>query len=199
MGLKKDQKEQTTPYKPTSGEQFIENYFIEQNIKYEPQKKIYPQNDIKNFRKVDFYLPKLNVYVEYHGMYFSGDKYKKDYDIKTQVYINNNYATVVIYPNEIGVLDYAFHSKLKNLLNMEKFKNPKSFFIYTLNRYLRKGKGFLFFSFIFWAYLFLVFAFYPINLDEGFKAILILTTLTITCYYCVRFFSNIIDYFYYKN
>lgn len=170
------------------------------NIKFESQKKITNLiNDSKSYRVVDFYLPRLNLYIEYNGMYFSGDKFKKEYDIKTQVYIKNSLPTIIIYPNEIGILDYSFHSKLKTVLNLEKFKSNKKLYRYLLNRYTKKGKGYLIFTTIFWSYLCYVFSEYPHGLDKGITSILVLTSGVISFNFGINFILNIAKYFYSKE
>lgn len=132
-------------------------------------------------------------------MYFSGDKFKKEYDIKTQVYINNHLPTIIIYPNEIGVLDYTFHSKLRSVLNLHKFKKARIILRYTLNRYLSKGKGYLFFSSLFWFYLSYVFIYYPHKIEEGMTVLLTLISCVVSVYYLFRFILNLMKYFYYKE
>lgn len=188
------------PHKPTSGEQLIENYFTDLGIKFEPQKQISDlKNDTKGYRVADFYLPRLEVYVEYNGMYFSGDVYKKEYDIKTQVYIKNNRPIVVIYPNEIGVLDYAFHSKLVGLFRLDKFKNPKKFNRYIINRYLKMGKGYYFFNFLLWFILALIFFATNTGLDSYLNNIIAFICTALFSHYIVQFCINLSDYFYHKR
>jgi very-short-patch-repair endonuclease len=83
----------------SKGEIFIRNYLIENNIKFEEQKMF---NKCKNIRKLkfDFYLPELNICIEYDGKqhyeisdYFGGfDKLEKQIirdKIKTKYCLDN--------------------------------------------------------------------------------------------------------------
>ncbi len=150
----------STTYVPTSEEMFIRNYLEEQGIKYIAEYKL--ENlfgDKKSYRKVDYYLPKFKVYVEYFGMYNSTKTVRSEYDKKAKVYILNSIPTIFLYPHELGFLDYAFHTKMLKLLRTEKFKNNHVLFKYKLSRYMANGKGYLLFSSLFSLYLALVFLF----------------------------------------
>ena len=111
------------PKKPTSEEVFIQKYLEDNGIKFIPEYKIKNlKDDTKNFRRVDFYLPKLGVYVEYFGMYNSTKKIRESYDEKFRVYSKNNLPSVILYPHELGVLDYAFHGKILKVLTNAKIQ-----------------------------------------------------------------------------
>lgn len=118
-------------------------------IKYIAEFKIENlSRDHKSYHKADFYLPKLNIYVEYFGMYNSNKTVREEYNKKAKVYINNNIPTVFLYPHELGFLDYAFHTKILRVLRVHKFKNNFTTFKYKLSRYLALGKSYLSFSFL---------------------------------------------------
>lgn len=132
--------------KPSKDELFIQYYLESQNFKLETQKKI---NNLKgdsgySYRLADFFLPKFNVYIEYYGMYNSTKEKRNEYDLKTQVYFKNQIPTVILYPHELGYLDYAFHTKMLKLLYHPKFKNNFNIFRYKMNRYINTGKGYYF-------------------------------------------------------
>ena len=52
----------------SSGEQFVRNYLTEHHIKFIPEYTI-PNQTFKSrkFIRIDFYLPDLNIYIEYNG------------------------------------------------------------------------------------------------------------------------------------
>jgi hypothetical protein len=188
------------PYKPTSGEQYLEEYFRENSIKYEPQKKIVGlQNDTKSYRIVDFYLPRLNVYVEYYGMYFSGDKYKEEYDIKSKTYIRNSLPTLIIYPNELGVFDFVFHTKLLKVIKLEKFRQSKILIRYKLNRYFKYGNPQLFLTSMFWFFLFYIFIKAKMEYVGISEILLGVTSFVLGAYYLASTFVNILAYMYYND
>ena len=158
--LSYSKKNTSSAYAPTSEEMFIRNYLEEQGMKYKAEYKLENlYGDEKSYRKVDFYLPKLKVYVEYFGMYNSTKAVRNEYDKKAKVYIKNSIPTLFLYPHELGFLDYAFHTKMLKLLRTEKFKNNHIMFKYKLSRYLAKGKGYLLPLSLFSLYLAMVFLF----------------------------------------
>ena len=142
-------KQKFNPIKPSSEEQFIKNYLEENNVSFIVEYVIYNlKDDKKKSRRVDFYLPKLDVYLEHFGWYNKNKFAREEYDEKARVYIKNNLPTVILYPHELGFLDYAIHNKILKVLRVEKFKSNSKIFRYKLNRYLMKGKPyFLFLSF----------------------------------------------------
>jgi hypothetical protein len=145
------QSKDSIPSIPSKEESFVQFYLEENGISFKPQIRLYNlKHDEKYaYRDVDFFLPKLGVYVEYYGWYNKSKTHRNDYDLKTKVYIQNNLPTIIIYPHELGFLDYAFHTKMLTLLNYPKFKKLKKTIIYKMNRYFNKGKGyFLFLAFV---------------------------------------------------
>tara|TARA_B100000795_G_C22744518_1_gene416761 strand:- start:272 stop:871 length:600 start_codon:yes stop_codon:yes gene_type:complete len=143
--LFKKRKQIFIAHKPSSEEQFIRNYLDENEIKYIAEYEIYNlKDDKKNSRRVDFYLPRLNIYLEHFGWYNKSKKVREDYDEKARVYIKNSLPTVILYPHELGFLDYALHNKIIKVLRVPKFKNNIILFRYRLNRYASYGKWYFF-------------------------------------------------------
>jgi hypothetical protein len=131
-------------HKPSSEEQFIQNYLYFNNIEYISEFKVHNlKDDEKKSRRVDFYLPKLGIYLEYFGWYNKNKKAREDYDEKARVYIKNNMPTVILYPHELGFLDYALHNKILKVLRVPKFKSKTNLLRYKYNRYLSLAKGYL--------------------------------------------------------
>lgn len=200
IGWKRIKEMEKKNIKLTSEETFIEHYLMGQNIKYKKQVKIEGlKNDVKNHRVVDFYLPRLNIYIEYFGLYNSTKTIRDNYDKKAEVYIKNNIPTVFLYPHELGFLDYAFNNKLLKVLRVKKFKK-KSFLIkYKLNRFYSKGKLKLIFNVLFFLYLFIVFSSVETGLTESMDALMSLLSLLTLLYFSWIFLINLIDYFYYDE
>jgi hypothetical protein len=160
---------QLPPTKPSSEEQFIRNYFSIRGIKYIPEYNTPKLNgDEKSHRRIDFYLPELGVYVEHFGWYNKSKEHRAEYDKKVTVLIKNEYPVVILYPHELGFLDYAFHVKVLKVLRVPKFKNNYKMFRYKLNRYTSIGKGYFFFLAILVIILTLKLTW---NDDEGFNLI----------------------------
>jgi len=134
-----------SPHSPSKDEEFIKDYLDYNGISYIAEYKLTDlERDVKKFRVVDFYLDKLDVYLEYYGMYNSTKQIRAEYDLKTKVYLENDLPTLILYPHELGYLDYAFNVKLLKLLRMTKFHNKKKLLRYKVNRYLKIGNIHLF-------------------------------------------------------
>ena len=122
--------------KPSAPEQLIANYLDSNTILYEREYVLEKLKwDNKQFRKADFYLPYLKVYVEYFGLYNKNKEERKRYDDKVDVYIKNGIPTIFLYPEELGYLDYAFHTKIIKLLKLKKFKLRWQLWRYRRNRF----------------------------------------------------------------
>lgn len=187
------------PIKSSSEELYIIDYLDKQGINYELEYKLNDlKGDDKAHRRVDFYLSNLGVYVEYFGLYNSTKSIRTEYDKKVKVYLKNGIPSIFLYPHELGFLDYAFHSKMLKLLRIEKFKSRKNLFRYKMNRYLKNGKGYLFFSIVFWFYLFYVFARYENGLENGLNALLTIICLVTLVYNTYKFIRNFLKYFWFE-
>ena len=198
--LFKKGKDKTKPYLPTSEEFFVKKYFEDRNIKYEAEYTISKLHDDKKaFRKADFYLLKYGVFVEYFGMYNSTKEIRADYDEKVRVYLKNNLPTVILYPHELGFLDYAFHTKILKVLRLAKFKKSSNLFKYKLNRYLSIGKGYYFFLSLV-AFILSICFFSKEESNLGISDVLIGLVLGIyTIYLMTHFIFGLIDFFYYDE
>lgn len=195
--LKRKNVSQTDQYSPTSEEMYIRNYLEGQGIKYKAEYIL--ENlfgDEKNYRKVDFYLPTFEVYVEYFGMYNSTKATRSEYDKKAKVYIKNSIPTIFIYPHELGFLDYAFHTKMLRLLRTKKFRNNYIMFRYKFTRYLAEGKSYLFLASLFSLYLALVFAFQNPGITDEANEWLFAGFFGVSGGLFYNFCYNLIGYFY---
>ena len=144
------------PNAPSSEEKYIAAFLKSIGIKFIPEFQT-PRlsNDVKEFRRSDFYLPRLNIHVEYFGMYNSSKEKRQEYDLKAEIYIKNNLPSVFLYPHELGFLDYAFHSKTIKVLKLKKFYSRRRLFTYRLNRFMNKiGPSTLLLIFICFFYFF---------------------------------------------
>lgn len=121
---------------PSSEELFVADFLRDSGLKFEAEVPLYNlHGDVKKFRKADFYLPNLGVYVEYFGQYNATKEKRAAYDKKAEVYIKNSIPTIFIYPHELGFLEYAFHYKMVKLLKLKKFDFKKSLLKYRFNRF----------------------------------------------------------------
>lgn len=188
------------PTKPSSEEQFIQNYLGIRGFKYiREYEKFNLIDDKKKSRRIDFYLPKLDVYVEHYGWYNKSKEKRAEYDEKTRVFIKNDMATVIIHPHELGFLDYVFHNKLLKVLRVPKFKNNYKMFRYKLNRYTSIGKGYFFFLSLLSLFISLIFL-YDID-DNNITYNNILFGLFFSGFFTLfgYFILNIIRIFYYDE
>lgn len=120
--------------KISEGEELIAEYFTEENIKFKREYELnFLQNDSKSYRKADFYLPKYKVFIEFFGRW-NLDKNKEEYRIKKRVYEENKIPCVILYPDNLGILNFIFKRRLKKELEKyhmkwELFKLNCSIFI----------------------------------------------------------------------
>jgi hypothetical protein len=145
----------------TEGEEYIRDYFEEENITYRAEQIIEGlTNDSKAYRRADFYLPKYRVYVEYFGQW-NNENHKERYREKRQTYIANKIPCVLLYPENLGILDHVFKKRL--LYVLEK---------YHLEKQLNKFRWKLFFKkrsenvFLFLVGCFLIYITHPWNKER---------------------------------
>jgi hypothetical protein len=124
----------------SEGEKFIEEFFIDEQIKYENQKEIKNlKGDNKEFRKADFYLPKFNIYVEFFGQWNVSNEHKERYRDKKRVYERNDIPCVYLYPENLGILKYTFNYRVKRELQkrgMTKELLRFNYYLYNQNNQL---------------------------------------------------------------
>lgn len=113
--------------KRSKGEERIERYLIDNNIKFESQKKF---SDLRNTLPLsyDFYLPKYNLLIEYQGQFHDGntsmvlrekyfDRQQKNDKLKRDYAQSNNYNLLEIwycdFDNTENIID-KFIYNLKN-------------------------------------------------------------------------------------
>lgn len=121
---------------PSSEELYVADFLRNSNLTFEREVPLYNlHGDTKKFRKADFFLTKLGVYVEYFGQYNATKAKRAEYDKKAEVYIKNSVPTIFIYPHELGFLEYAFHYKMVKLLKLKKFNFKKSLLRYRFSRF----------------------------------------------------------------
>lgn len=119
-------------YKPSEGEEFLEDYFFSIGIEFESQKKILSlKNDFREFRIADFYLPKYKVYVEFFGLWNNNGN--EEYRRKKEIYKLNNIPCIYIYPENLGIIDYTFDKRIQ--LELEKYKLKRELRAYKLFKF----------------------------------------------------------------
>jgi len=106
----------------TEGEEYIEEFFQSEKIKYRTQQPIDGLiNDSKNHRIADFYLPKYKVYIEYFGQW-NVENHKERYREKRKVYLDNKIPCVLLYPENLGLLRYIFEKRMVYILKRYKLE-----------------------------------------------------------------------------
>jgi len=116
----------------TEGEEFIEEYFVANKIKYKPQQAINGlNNDTKNHRVADFFLPEYNVYVEFFGQW-NIDIHKERYREKKRVYYNNQIPCILLYPENLGLIEFIFEKRLISTLKYYKYESELRKYRYKL-------------------------------------------------------------------
>lgn len=110
-------------YLPSEGEEFLIEFFKEQNIKFEPEKEISGLiNDTTKFRKADFYLTKYHMYVEFLGQWnVEGERAR--YIEKMETYSLNNKPCIFLYPENLGIIEHVFDKRIQKVLSQHKMKN----------------------------------------------------------------------------
>jgi hypothetical protein len=177
--------QKTKKREPSKGELFIEDYLAESRIEYKEEFRI---NDLKEdtseYRIADFYLPKLGFCVEYFGMYNNSKKDRERYVFKRNLYIKNRKPTIFIYPEDLGILDYVFHTEVKRLFRYKIYHNRKKYLRYSLNRYINVGNPLKIFTAFFYYIMAVIFYYTDVGeLREG-----VGTTLGIICYFISMFY-----------
>jgi len=114
----------------SEGEQFISEFLKNESIEYRREEVIEKlRNDSKNFRVADFYLPKYKVYIEYFGQW-NVESQKERYREKRQCYIDNKIPCIILYPENLGIIQFIFHKRLTYIL--ERYKLEKELRNYRL-------------------------------------------------------------------
>lgn len=102
---------------PSEGEIFLKEFFLSEGITFEVEVKL-PclKEDKKAYRVADFYLTKLNVYVEFFGRWNTSEEDKNKYREKMRVYKLNNIPCIFLYPENLGIVHYSFRYRLRQVL-----------------------------------------------------------------------------------
>lgn len=139
MGLFRSLRKTNRPATLTEGENYVAKFLEDLNIEYESEKVLTRlKNDTKEFRRVDFYLPEFDVYLEYNGQWDVNEFHRNRYREKRRVLEQNNYSLVELYPNQLGIIEYSLPRNIARVLS-EKENHP-----HLLRRFRRKmvlGEG----------------------------------------------------------
>ena len=200
MFFNKKKKESINPHIPSSEEEYIKNYLDESGIDYISEYKINGlKGDSKSYRKVDFYLPKHNVYVEYFGLYNANKEIRGNYDEKVRVYLKNHLPSVFLYPHELGILDYAFHKKMLKVLRTKKFEKKSNILKYKYNRWKSKLNTFVVPLIAGFGYLCFDILTFETGLDEHFAFIISMFCGFVAIVYILSILSSLLNTFYYDE
>ena len=107
------------------GELIIANYLFSNSISYLYEKEYVPNSSVKmnNFYKPDFYLPEVDLYIEYFGIdekgktasYIDAEKYKEQMNWKLNTHKQGNTKLISLYYYQNR--DRTLLDELKNQLN----------------------------------------------------------------------------------
>ena len=95
----------------SEGEKYMALFFTspEWDVEFDTQVKIKTlKGDSKSYRVADFYLPRYGMYVEFLGQWDVNEDARNRYREKRNVYLKNSIPFIEIYPNQLGILDFAF-------------------------------------------------------------------------------------------
>jgi hypothetical protein len=180
----------------SSEEEFIAEYFKKSEIKYDSEVPINNlKNDTKKYRRADFLLPNLKVYVEYYGHYNATKERRDEYDLKSKVYVENNIPTVFLYPHELGFLDYAFNKKITKVLKLSKFDLKWQLFKYRLNRFDKKTSNHFGTLLISLAIIFVVLS-GDLKLSGELEPFIFFVCIIVAVIYSYKVFKDIRNYFF---
>lgn len=119
----------------TEGEEYIKEFFEIKKIQYKSQQPINGLiNDSKSHRVADFYLPKYKIYVEFFGQW-NVENQKERYREKRKVYWDNKIPCVLLYPENLGILDYIFEHRMIYILKFYKLKSELRRYRYKIFRH----------------------------------------------------------------
>ena len=117
MGLFRSLRKTNRPATLTEGENYVAKFLEDLNIEYESEKVLTRlKNDTKEFRRVDFYLPEFDVYLEYNGQWDVNEFHRNRYREKRRVLEQNNYSLVELYPNQLGIIAYSLPRNIARVL-----------------------------------------------------------------------------------
>lgn len=126
----------------TEGEEYLADFFKRYKIQYQHQKRIDGlKGDKANFRTADFFLPGLNVYVEYNGQYYL-PHHQERYKEKQRIYRENNIPCVFIFPENLGVLEFVFDKRLIAVLKTFHLRRElKKYRIFEVSSVMESSNG----------------------------------------------------------
>lgn len=100
------------------GEEVIEDYLTEAGIDFKREVKISGlKEDYADYRIVDFYLPNYKIYIEFLGRW-EIEENKEKYRKKKEIYTKNNVPCIYIYPDNLGIIDYVFERRIREVFKM---------------------------------------------------------------------------------
>ena len=150
---------------PSEGELFLKSFFRENGIKSHSEKVIRGlNNDNHDYRVADFYLPRLKMYVEFQGLWNNTKEDRERYKEKMRVYGRNNIPCIYIYPENLGIIEYAFHSRM--LKELKKHKMKLELFKYKFLRFFNQKKTTILW-FLYFLYSGIINANYFTETEEG--------------------------------
>ena len=120
------------------GERIIKMFFDNEGIRNRCQVYVYNLKfDTSSYRVPDFYLPRYKMFVEFKGKWRDKEQ-NIEYKIKEEVYRRNKIPCVLLYPDNLGTLEYIFHYRI--LKELHENEMTYRLFLYRLDRYFKYFK-----------------------------------------------------------
>ncbi len=105
----------------SEGEELIGEFFKEKGIDYKTEVELKNlKGDTAPKRIADFYLPKYKVFLEFFGRWNVSKGDKERYLEKKSVYNLNNIPCIYLYPENLGIINFLFKRRLRQLLKKRK-------------------------------------------------------------------------------
>lgn len=116
-------------FSSSEGEELIKEFLEEKGIEFKQEKKILNlKGDYADYRVADFYLPRYKVYIEFLGRW-NIEENRAKYQKKKEIYEKNNIPCVYLYPDNLGILEFIFRRRVRDVLKkhselkFQRFKN----------------------------------------------------------------------------
>lgn len=95
----------------SSGEKILDDFLYDNGFSHAYEKDYLTKDDNQDFLTPDFYLPEIDIYIEYEGM--ERDSKKKEYTLlKNEIYKKEGITVLYFYPIDLHKLNITFWQKL---------------------------------------------------------------------------------------
>jgi len=127
-------------------------------------------------------------------MYNNSKKDRERYVFKRELYIKNRKPTIFIYPEDLGILDYAFHTEVKRLFRYKIYHDRKKYLRYSLNRYFNVGTPLSMFMALYFYFIGIVLINKNLGINEVFSNVLGYLSYLAALVYLKQFIFNFLSF-----